>query len=433
MEQVENRRILIADDEPEILKGYSRILNPERIADIQSSRTSENSTPPMQEFLRFELTQTNSGEGALNILLENLKNGIRFAGAIVDVRMPGKMDGLQFVQEAWKNDEDLQVIIVTAYQDRSVDEIHRLFKPGFQDKWDYLNKPFTAGEIVQKARHLVSSWNRQAREKEHIQQIKNQHQALISQEKLVAVGRLARSIGHEFGNILLPMITDLDLLKEQVMEKLKSDAKEGDKGIELAFEEMIESVSLGSRICQDLLVFARENYGEAVEIKNGVKAEIQAGAKTEAKAEAYKDEYNLDILVDKALRLLRHEITKRDLKVRVDILAGLKIKIEQSKMIQVLINVIKNATEALADGGSIDIVGKKLSDHFILLEISDNGSGISQEDLSKVFQPLFTTKGIRGNGLGLSVCKQVMEEVGGEISISSVPKKGTTVRLKIRE
>ena len=71
--------------------------------------------------------------------------------------MPGKLDGLQFIREAWKADPGLLVVVATAYQDRSVDEIDRIFSRQFQDQWDYLNKPFTQ---VKSYRKPVSSFRR---------------------------------------------------------------------------------------------------------------------------------------------------------------------------------------------------------------------------------------------------------------------------------
>ncbi len=400
-----NNRILIVEDEPNIREGYRSILTPTQIPELSSSRISSPALSPnpvqhSPSTLSFEIVEAESGENALKTLLTDLQEGRRFAGAIVDVRMPGKLDGLQFIQEAWKNDPDLIVVVATAYQDRSVDEIHRLFTESFQDQWDYLNKPFTAGEITQKARNLVSTWNRRYREKEYLRQIKEQQQALIGQEKLAAVGRLARSVGHEFGNILQPLISTLELTKEQVkLGELNS--------IESFVDEMLEIASLGANICQDLLTFSDENLNPKTQLNKVL----------------------IEPIIETSTRLLRHEIKKHDIHITTLIEKNLQGLIDESRLIQILVNLLKNALDALPDGGIIEIRGYSTPQNAVL-EIKDYGCGISDTDLPKLFQPLFSTKGNCGNGIGLIACKQIMEEHGGEILIQSKLGIGTTVMLK---
>src|SRR4051812_39257173 len=116
--EIENRRILILDDEPEIRSGYRNVLLPQKNPSILSSRLEAPLEAPLSLDPSFELVEANQGMQALEILLEDLKKGLHFAGAFVDVRMPGQLDGLGFIREAWKQDPDLNVVVVTAYQDR---------------------------------------------------------------------------------------------------------------------------------------------------------------------------------------------------------------------------------------------------------------------------------------------------------------------------
>ena len=393
------KRILIVDDEPEIREGYKAALAPQPLPKLSSSRiAAAPATPAQSEGPTFNVTEAENGEQALEIFKRAHAEGRPFACAIVDVRMPGKLDGLQFIREAWKVDPDTRMVVATAYQDRSVNEIDRFFGEEFQDHWDYLSKPFTAGEIIQKARQLTSSWARQLREREYLRQIEAQQATLVTQERLAAVGRLARSVGHEFGNVLQPLITKLELAHEAATSPEQKES----------LGEMLEAAVLGANICQDLLTFSREAHGSQG---------------TEAPAAALP----FSQVVEKSLRLLRHELKKKDIQVTQEVGEG-NVRGNESRLVQVVVNLCTNSIHAMKAGGQLALRGGQKGDQFHL-EITDNGTGIKPEDLAHIFEPLFSTKGAQGNGLGLSVVKQIVESFGGQISITSNPGQGTQAHL----
>jgi signal transduction histidine kinase len=108
---------------------------------------------------------------------------------------------------------------------------------------------------------------------------------------------------------------------------------------------------------------------------------------------------------------------------------------DPDKVRQVLVNVVKNAMESTGSGGRLEIAAKVYElagKRSVGITVSDNGSGISQQDLRRVFQPFFTTKR-KGTGLGLSIVKKIMDAHGGAISISSEEGKGTDVQLFFHE
>ncbi len=390
------------DDEPEIRQGYRRFLCPEKVDRIESSRSMPAAVSDVDKegdgpVVHFEVTEAVSGEQALEIVQRELAVGRRFAGAIVDVRMPGRIDGLQFIQKAWVLDPNLLVVLATAYQDRSVDEIARFFGLRFQDQWDYLNKPFTSGEIIQKARQLVSSWNRREREHAYVEQIKLQQSAMVAQEQLAAVGKLAHSIGHDLGNILQQILTKLEL----------EDPRSGSEELRLKLnDEMIEAVELGSTICQDLLAFARRSREVTPPSRIVLAAPMQ-----------------------KSLRLLRQQFKKKDIAVELVLDESLETLAHDSRLVQVFVNLLTNATQAMGDGGKLKVSVSKAPGGGVDIELADNGPGIAPDNLALVFEPLFTTKGDSGNGLGLTVCKTIVESYGGTIVIDSKVSVGTTVRI----
>jgi len=96
---------------------------------------------------------------------------------------------------------------------------------------------------------------------------------------------------------------------------------------------------------------------------------------------------------------------------------------------RVFLNIIKNAIQAMPKGGTLTISAKKLNEH-VELEFSDTGIGIPEENMKKLFTPLFTTKS-KGIGLGLSICKDLVEAHNGQIEVKSEVGKGTTFTIKL--
>lgn len=96
---------------------------------------------------------------------------------------------------------------------------------------------------------------------------------------------------------------------------------------------------------------------------------------------------------------------------------------------QVFLNVLVNGWHALPAGGTITIQADVPDDHYVHLMIRDNGVGMSAEDLARAFEPFYSTKGERGTGLGLTMCRQLIERHGGMIRLDSMPRMGTTVTM----
>ena len=109
------------------------------------------------------------------------------------------------------------------------------------------------------------------------------------------------------------------------------------------------------------------------------------------------------------------------------------IWIDADAMEQVMINLLKNGLQAVEEGGSIEVrlsaQGKGL-ERYAEIRVKDNGPGISQENIQRIFEPYFSTK-VRGMGLGMHIVKQTVESHGGEIKIISSEGKGTTVIITI--
>ena len=101
----------------------------------------------------------------------------------------------------------------------------------------------------------------------------------------------------------------------------------------------------------------------------------------------------------------------------------------QSDLEQVFLNLLTNAREASSEGGQVTVRVQPEPDR-LAITIADTGSGVTPEDLSRVFEPFFTTKP-NGNGLGLSICRSILWEIGGTLSLKSEPRTGTQVHVTV--
>jgi two-component system NtrC family sensor kinase len=103
---------------------------------------------------------------------------------------------------------------------------------------------------------------------------------------------------------------------------------------------------------------------------------------------------------------------------------------DRKQLEQVLLNLINNSMDAMPQGGKLVLETSLGGDERVIIQVTDNGTGIEAENLTKLFQPMFTTKDIgRGTGLGLSICKAIVKEHGGEIEVISTMNEGTTFRI----
>lgn len=395
-----NRRILILDDEEEIRNGFSDILVSGRIAQPtarKSSRVKKNSDNAGGDSSRkgrenFEIFICSTGEEAVETVRVQIAKQEPIAAGFFDVRLGGGIDGIETVRRIWEIDDSLLCTIVTAYQDRDVDDIASLFNVETNDQWDYLNKPFTEGEIRQRARSMVASWNRRKNEKEYAQK-------LLEMEKLAAVGTVARGTGHELGNIMFAMSGQLDIARRM---KTLEDVYE-------CFDNMKLPIERANAIARNFLALSKDKVYSM-------------------------EEFALREAVEDAKALVNHEFIKASIEFDIRIDPSLMVKGDRIMLSQVFLNMAINAMHAIAekgDGKGEFAIQASVSDGRCLVVISDNGCGIGAGSIKHVFKPLYTSKGAKGSGIGLSISKEIIEKHGGLISVESQPGKGTEFRITL--
>ncbi|MGC6456653.1 MAG: two-component system sensor histidine kinase NtrB [Coraliomargaritaceae bacterium] len=224
---------------------------------------------------------------------------------------------------------------------------------------------------------------------------------IIESERTGSIVRLAAGVAHELGNPLNSLTIHLQLM-ERRLAKLDDSAK-------------------GSQLADSIEVCRGE-----VQRLDGIISHFLEAVRPQ-KPEL--NELNLLELIDEVLRVQEVELTDRKLDVGVEVAEALpSILGDRGQLKQVFFNVIKNAMEAMGAGGRLRVVASSDND-YVYTKFFDTGSGIGEADLSRVFQPYFTTKST-GHGLGMMIVNRIMQEHGGQVGIESREGEGTVITLQ---
>jgi signal transduction histidine kinase len=224
---------------------------------------------------------------------------------------------------------------------------------------------------------------------------------LYEAEHLSRVGQLASGIAHEIRNPLNYISLAIDHLKAEMLPTC------GDKCAEL--EELTDKIKEEVRRANYMVVNFM-NYGRPLKLR---RAEVE-----------YPE------LLAKVLPVLQARLTEQQITVIQEIPADLPpLWIDGELFRNCILNFVNNASQAMPDGGTITL-GARLEQKQVLLTFSDHGSGISAEDISKIFQPYFTTKDV-GIGLGLAITERIIKEHGGTIEVESTVGVGTTITVAL--
>jgi signal transduction histidine kinase len=139
---------------------------------------------------------------------------------------------------------------------------------------------------------------------------------------------------------------------------------------------------------------------------------------------------NINAIINEAVRFLAPEIQDRDIVVEQELRSDLPmLELDRDQMKQAFYNIIKNSFEAMKRRGILRI-RTDMDDTHVIVSFSDSGGGMSAENLSRVFEPYFTTK-TSGSGLGLLIVRRIVREHGGELAIESSEGKGLTLTIRL--
>ena len=242
---------------------------------------------------------------------------------------------------------------------------------------------------------------------------------LIQSEKLDSLGRMAAGVAHEVKNPLMMVLTGVKVLSKRL--------ENADESTRQLLDDMTEAVQRADKIIGGMLSYSRD---QALDLAPA----------------------DLHATIEKSLRFVRHELEQARIVVVKDFAESLPpVRLDEFKIQQMFVNLLTNAIHAIGSDGEIRLttsletltrgtyVGYRMGNAYVpgervaIIRIEDSGPGIPKEHLKNVFDPFFTTKPTgRGTGLGLSVCRQIVEMHGGTVDVGNRDTGGARVTVILK-
>ena len=225
---------------------------------------------------------------------------------------------------------------------------------------------------------------------------------VVTAERKNAMADLARSVSHDLNNALGSMLP--------LIQQMQADLR-GGMVAPTVFAEDLEHVQKSLQVC-------RRIFGGMLTFSRNAARRGNFGHVRRA--------------IDTASAILKYGLSRNAIELQVDVPDEIpEVACAQSDLEQVFLNLLSNAREATPHGGRITVTVRSI-DRLVEISIADSGCGIPAENLARVLEPFFTTKE-KGSGLGLSICRSILWEVDGTLTIHSEPGTGTNVRVLVPE
>jgi two-component system NtrC family sensor kinase len=226
--------------------------------------------------------------------------------------------------------------------------------------------------------------------------LRHTQEQLLQSEKLAAMGRLTSQIAHELNNPLYGIMNTLELLKTEIAPNNRRR-----KILEMALSETVRL----SDLLRKMLSFSKPDQEE-------------------------RHPVDINSVLDEILLLHEKQLKENNINITTKLAGDLGwVKASKNQLRQVFLNMVSNARDAMAHGGTLAVTTRAEGDQ-IVIEVTDTGSGIREEHLDRIFDSFFTTKDtVKGVGLGLSVCYGFIKDHGGDIQVKSEVNEGTTFNI----
>jgi two-component system, NtrC family, sensor kinase len=353
---------------------------------------------------RFRLKTFQTAAQALDFVLQHAPEvGV----LITDQRMP-EMTGVQLLEKVKHAAPDSQRMMLTAFADMQAmsDAVN------LGQVTRYFGKPWSKEELAGALEDALKIF-------ELTGQMRAVQARMVQSERLATLGQVAAGVAHELMNPVSYLLQNLGNLRGELADlnqKLAPVLR--DHPVE-GVPETLESLP---QLLDDLEQGAKHVREVAEGIRNQSRAqETQPTATDLARAASF------------AVKIARAEVGRKA-RLASDV-QPIQVRGSEVKLCQVILNLIINASHAMEGTGRpglIEVRWSKQGDQ-VILQIIDNGSGIPPENLPRVFERFFTTKapGV-GSGLGLSICRELVESMGGTINLTSTVGRGTTVEIRLK-
>ncbi len=347
----------------------------------------------------YQVHTADSVDAGIKLLKEKNPDAV-----ITDIRMPGTsgIEGLRRIREI---DPHVAVIMLTGFG--ALETAQEALRLGAND---YINKPFDAREMREVISRNVERTRLQRTGLTAAEEIKELNNRLLKElaqkERLASLGQASAEFVHDLGNPLTIVWGYVQLLAKKVEQSEKENGSKQNSAKEL---QIIEQ---NVRLCRELLTMW-QSYG-SVEAAPHKPISVSAIAREVVKSVTAMAAQNG---VQLKSNLCEDACT---------------LKGDATQMTRAIQNVIINAIQAAADGKGTVNVSCIRKDFYVDVRVEDTGSGITQAQMAKIFDPYFTTKqGKSGTGLGLYITKKVVEDHSGSIKVDSTPQVGTSFTIRL--
>jgi two-component system NtrC family sensor kinase len=233
------------------------------------------------------------------------------------------------------------------------------------------------------------------------------NQQMIETGKLASVGELAAGIAHEINNPVAIMVEEAGWMQDLLEDDGTNDSENSKE-----FARSLKQIQTQGQRCKEithkLLSFARKTDSRIHDIQ-------------------------VNELINEVIELSGQRAKYASVNVTTNLEENLPlIRISQTEFQQVLLNLINNAVDAMEKTGGTIAISSYIEDDDIIITVSDTGPGIPKANLSRIFDPFYTTKPVgKGTGLGLSICYGIIKKLGGDLNVHSVLKEGTKFKIRI--
>ncbi len=234
------------------------------------------------------------------------------------------------------------------------------------------------------------------------EQFQNLQKQLWHAQRLASLGTMAAMVAHEYNNLMTPVLSYARYAVDQNDPELMRSA----------LEKVLKQVARARQFSERILNIAADQDRGPISI-------------------------SLRKLVEESLECLGRDLAKDNITLTLEIDPEILVRINPGQMEQVFVNLIQNARQAmLGRRGRLTLSARREGAH-ALIDISDTGCGIRTEDIAKIFEPFFTTKSRadrpdkRGIGLGLAICRDIVNSHSGDITVESRLGHGTTFTIKL--
>jgi signal transduction histidine kinase len=315
------------------------------------------------------------------------------------------LEDIELMRSLLYEDPLLVAVLLTENETCDFNFIQTYLGPELTGRWDYLSKSSTAEQLQHRLVLAVANWKIRCEMQLRNQEIASLQEKMLETDKLASIATVARGVGHEFGNILTQILAKAEISRQkpdgEVRENLESIVKASLRARDVLNRFRFLSGSTSEEPAEHKWMFLNEPLDEAIELMN----------------------YHLESQQVKICRVKSKKIP---------------VYANATSLMQVFLNLLINAVSAMGSGGQIDISIGELAGNAQNAEgwgeirVHDYGPGVDQKILPQLTTPFFTTKGVHGSGLGLSIVRDIIEkEHSGNLILRNHESKGFEVIIQL--